>query len=517
MQDSGDGAKKPFAFFRQSALRSSLETTVRATVRALALAVAATVAASGVGCSARSEHDRTEKLAHGVTITAPDSAARIRATASRAGVRNQRALRQLAPAERLTAAGRLPDGGVILTFRVDARKVAPGTRPFLATLDKATGQWAPVPSSYDRATGAISARVRHLSVWAPFGWVNSKIAAMLKGALLSIFGFGGTGEYPQCSAYDVAVTDSHPSPPVIGACAHSVAGGEVQVKLANIRPYMLDVSYPYSSADAQGSGGSSASTQSPDLFVKLWTAAAENGHVLLPGFGEADITFPLSPGESAEITTRLDGQAFRAAMLEAAVRVATQLGGKGKEIIDALDSSSCALDYLHLGAASSLTEQNAQDFGGTAFECVSSVLPDSAGLIATGITLAASLIVQAISASWSLIDSALGNGRHTLTVQISPCPSAATVKQAVEAQAPYWRQTEFTISANVTCVGPYVSADAFNSAGSGARVLLEQVSAGLRFLVSGSGPTCTTNPAHVLPEQIVYIPPKYGDALHCVP
>jgi hypothetical protein len=55
--------------------------------------------------------------------------------------------------------------------------------PFLASLDTTTGKWVPVPSTYDAATGVVSARVTHFSIWAPLSWIKSAVAAVLKGAL----------------------------------------------------------------------------------------------------------------------------------------------------------------------------------------------------------------------------------------------------------------------------------------------------------------------------------------------
>lgn len=95
------------------------------------------------------------------------------------------------------------------------------------------------------------------------------------------------------------------------------------------------------------------------------------------------------------------------------------------------------------------------------------------------------------------------------------CPSAATVRHVLENQD-YWRHTTFSVLPNVTCVGPYVVAGAFNNSGSKARVLLEQEATGLRFLVSGSGPICTIVRSDAEPGQLIYIPPRYGHALLCL-
>jgi hypothetical protein len=105
-----------------------------------------------------------------------------------------------------------------------------------------------------------------------------------------------------------------------------------------------------------------------------------------------------------------------------------------------------------------------------------------------------------------------GGSQHDRT---TPCPSAEAVRRVLENQD-YWRHTKFTVSRDVTCVGPYVVAGASNSSGSGARVLLEQEATGLRYLIAGSGPICTVVRSDAEPGQLVYIPPRYGHALLCV-
>jgi len=98
---------------------------------------------------------------------------------------------------------------------------------------------------------------------------------------------------------------------------------------------------------------------------------------------------------------------------------------------------------------------------------------------------------------------------------ISSCPSAAAVSKVLETQA-YWRHTAFSLSAHVTCIGPYAVAMVSNSSGSGARVLLIQETAGLRYLVAGSGPICTIVRSDAEAGQLVYVPPQYGHALLCL-
>ena len=334
----------------------------------------------------------------------------------------------LAPAEHVTAAGKLAAGSnAVLTFYV---KAPAGTTPFLASLDEATGQWVPAPSSYDPRTGAVSARVPHFSVWAPLDWISSEVLSFLKGAFLSTFGFGSFGAYPQCGSYDVAVTDSHPAGAAIGACAQMAGDGEATVRLANIRPYMVDVTYPYSQASGpSGLGGSHVTYDQADPFVQLWTANAAKGEFLLSGFGDADINLPLP--HPVTITTRLDGEAFQAAMLELAIRTAAHLTRKASDMVRSLDQLACGYNLLVQALHAGLTPKWAEGSGAAAFGCVAAFLKKESqpDLLVGGVTLAAAMIVSVISAGWSVIDSAMGNADHVLTVTppatASPQPSSS--------------------------------------------------------------------------------------------
>jgi hypothetical protein len=87
----------------------------------------------------------------------------------------------------LHSSGALPRGGVTLSVTI-ALPTSPGSEPFLASYDPASGTWTPVPSHYDATTHTVSAQIRHFSIWAVLRFVTSGIRAIVKGALQSLVG-----------------------------------------------------------------------------------------------------------------------------------------------------------------------------------------------------------------------------------------------------------------------------------------------------------------------------------------
>jgi hypothetical protein len=290
--------------------------------------------------------------------------------------------------------------------------IASGLTPFIAALDQGTGEWTALAGGYNRRTGAISARVSADPVVAPLGWVKSKLLSMLQGAFLSIFGLSGTGTYPQCSSYDVPITDSHPAAASIGFCAQSAGSSQVLVKLASMRPYPVDVTYP------AGTSGS------PSVLSRLITQNPDQA--ILSGLDQLDGTLPLNPGESTQITVRLDQAAFLAGILGMAETFASLLGGKAKAVDDALEGAKCMADAMRsLDAVADLTLPDAQDAGSTIMECAGQALGDSknvAAIIGTAVTLAASVVGQIIFAAWATIDKLIRDSDHVLTVQRPSSP-----------------------------------------------------------------------------------------------
>jgi hypothetical protein len=399
-------------------------TRVSIRMRTAGLVAVALVAAALTSCSSGPVGSHTVTLAKGLTVRLPPGSPRVTARAApeaaasltgkvHIGRRHASgALAILASAERITSSGPLPAGGATVTFHV---KVPQGVTPFLASMNPATGRWMQVPSRYDQAAQTVSAHVLQFSVLAPLGWIKSRIAALLKGALLGTFDLAGTGSYPRCNSYDIAVDDSHPAGTSIGSCAQPEGSSHVLVKVADLRPYPVDVTYP---------AGSTADIPSDDPFVKLMVIASGDTRAMLPGLGEADVTLGLPAGHSAQLTTRLDGYAVRVALLETAIRLASEVGGgKAKAIIDRLDKTRCVADYLRSGSTARPDLRSVQEFGSTAFECVAAVLTGAAEIAVTGVILAASLVVGAVTASWAVIDKALGDASHVLTVKRSAAPN----------------------------------------------------------------------------------------------
>jgi hypothetical protein len=382
-------------------------------MRALAI-ILTVVLVAGVlaACSASPPQDRmVVTLAHGLTISLKGGTAKVEAEASPASVTALLArrlpVRLLAQPERIIFAGKLPAGGAVLTWRINRTMVAPGVTPFIAALEQTTGQWTALPGSYNRRTGIISARVSADPVVAPLGWVNSQLRSMLQGAFLSIFGLSGTGTYPQCSSYDIPITDSHPAAASIGFCAQPAGSSQVLVKLASMRPYPVDVTYP------------AGTSVSPSVLSRLITQNPDQA--ILFGLDHLDATVPLNPGQSTRITVRLDKPAFLAGILGMAETFASLLGGKAKAVDDVLESAKCMADDMRsLNSAASLTLPDAQEAGSTIMECAGQALGDSkdvAAVIATAVIAGASIVGQVIFAAWATVDKLIGDSDHVLTVQ----------------------------------------------------------------------------------------------------
>jgi hypothetical protein len=121
-------------------------------MRALAGIVTAVLLAGMLAaCSASQPQDSTVTLAPGMTVTLTGRAVGVKAEARPASVTTALArrlpVRLLAQPERVIFAGRLPADGVVLTWRINRKMLAPGVTPFVAALDQATGQWSALPAT----------------------------------------------------------------------------------------------------------------------------------------------------------------------------------------------------------------------------------------------------------------------------------------------------------------------------------------------------------------------------------
>jgi hypothetical protein len=402
--------------------------------RGLAAALTAVVLVAGVAsCSAAAPHQapagRTVPVASGVDVTFRSAFPPVRARAVpgatgsltapvRVGSESlPSAIEVLAPAQHLMASGKLPAGGAVITFRVNPRDVPAGTTPFLASLDPATGLWVPAPSHYDPATGQVSAHTSHFSIWAPLDWARPRIAALLEGALTSLFGLAGTGSPPACPGTAVTVTDSRPRGG-IGACAQPDGAALAAARITDERPYPVDLLYPASAT---------IDAASPDPFAQLGadlTNLASNWHdrVLLTGGGTADATVPLPAGHAAELVTELDGEALLAGILGTAITMLVKITGgvaatTAKNLLDAMGKARCLAEAAATASTASLSPDTARAIGSAAFDCLAAVAKGIGDVIFTVAIIIASLATELTASTWAAIDSALGNSYHVLTLR----------------------------------------------------------------------------------------------------
>jgi hypothetical protein len=365
----------------------------------------------------------------GVRVTAravPGVTASLAGRARQGGSRVSSALVALAPAERLAASGRLPHGDAVITFRINPQKVPVGAVPFLATLDPAADSWIPVPSRYDRRTGEISARVAHFSIWAPLAWLKSRLAALLKGALLSLFSLGGYGNAPSCSKPTLPVIDSQPNQGV-GVCARAISPADVLVKVVDERAYPFDLLYP---------PGARASEPSADPAALLGAemhniASRWHTRILLPGGSEADLTIKLPVGQNQALDTEFDGEAWVLSLIWTGINLLVQTipASAGVTIADKwikrLGEARCFADLVDTAHTASLSLTTAQNLGSAAFDCLAAVAKGFGGQVLTVSSILASLVTGVISGAWAAIDVVFGNASHALAVERPRPPPVA--------------------------------------------------------------------------------------------
>jgi hypothetical protein len=105
---------------------------------------------------------------------------------------------------------------------------------WIAFYDTTTQTWTPVRSTYNSATGTVSAEVDHLSWWAPWTWDWQGAALRLR-QLLSGFGSGRAPGVTCPTMAQVTVTsDGGQDPPLIG-CAAPRNRDSLTVSLTNNR------------------------------------------------------------------------------------------------------------------------------------------------------------------------------------------------------------------------------------------------------------------------------------------
>jgi hypothetical protein len=326
----------------------------------------------------------------------------------------------LATPVRLSGSGPFPTGGVGLNFHVPSSRVPPQMKPFVASYDVSTHSWIPVASTYDAVTGTVHAVVPHFSIWGVFSLVGSVVKTLAKAAFDSLFGnIKVTEPAPTCGESTGLSSTEIPPKGLLEVCTQNEANDtSVTVKLESTLAFPIDLT--------TAKGMQVSVTPIGDLFAEIGGYLNKLGNhqptTLIAAGSEADITFPLAAGITADVQTNLDMTAYLAGIIESGVDALTtieaHLGAHPKDTLDAVAQGQCAdavgqIAYatspISLSALSALTE--------AAFTCAGSV-----------VDLGASGVVQGIIATVaSLIENVLQSG-FGAAMLIEGGPSAGTMQ-----------------------------------------------------------------------------------------
>lgn len=385
----------------------------------------------------------TVTVTPGVSVTLPSAGPRVSAT-PQPGVTKTvtaavtiapgrtvpSALEALAPAQKLTASGPLPAGGVTLTFHVDPATVPTGTVPFLASLDPTSGAWMPAASTYDPRTGAVSAHVTHFSVWTVLAWIGTRVLAAFQGAYEDVFGSATDGTVPTCAAADsgafITIADSHPAGNV-GACAQVGDADHSVVKVANLATYPVDLLYPH---------GATVQAPDTDLFAQVGedlnnASSVWHDRILLPPGATAVVTLPLRTGQATAVRTEMDTEAYLASIigtgLEVFSAVSGKLAGAVEKGLTGLGQTECLTGLVKSAQTVSLSADSISELGADAFQCVTSFVELGApGAFLDLAHTASALATELVAGFTGAMDTILGDGNQTFTVA-RPSPTLGIV------------------------------------------------------------------------------------------
>ena len=268
-------------------------------------------------------------------------------------------------------------GTLLITFRVPAAAV-PGNLPraaaasavWLAFYDPAAGRWQATASSYDPASGTVTARVTHLSWWMPWTWDWAGMALRARQAL-SAFGSGRAPAVSCPKVPGVTVTSAGgQDPPMIG-CAAKTGTDTLAITLTNNRGLSMVMS-----ADPPGAKPGPPSYSGFYQYVATSAAAtAMLGGADLPPEGTRTYTLPLRGGPAG----------FNAAptvssyILDLAAVAADTLIGKAKFQKVSGDYAKCAIDAVARTAKPSL--DNAADLAVTCLPVLADQIPGYTDLV----------------------------------------------------------------------------------------------------------------------------------------
>jgi hypothetical protein len=224
----------------------------------------------------------------------------------------------------------------------------------------------------------------------------------------------------------------------------------VLVKLASMRPYPVDITYP------------AGTNVSPSVLSQL--VAPGPGRAILSGLDHINATLPLNPGNSTRMTVRLDGPALGAGLLGVAETLASKLSGKPLAVFDAFEDTKCMSDALHsMDSIIDPSLQDAEDVGSAILECAGQALEDSknaVAIIGAAVVFAASLVGDVIFAAWASIDKLMRDSDHVLTVQRPALATHMVYMSQAGNLASVPRQYEPQCAAAEDCVMPTAGCDA---------------------------------------------------------
>jgi hypothetical protein len=271
-----------------------------------------------------------------------------------------------------------------------------------------------------RAESAIEPAFTEAEKLGPVSWIKSAVAAVLKGALESLFNLAAWDISPDCSGSDITVTDSRPNSG-IAACAQSVGTGSALAKIVNQRPYPVDLLYE---------PGAQVSGPATDIFTQLGEdlnnlSSRWHDRVLVTAGAEADGTVPLQAGQKAVFGTEMDPRPTspRFSLGTGIHMLAKMTGGLAGNVVtdevDAIDNATCLRDAANTAVSATMSLSTAESLGSVALECVATIAKGISDVVFTAASLAASLATELIAGIWGIIDTAIGNADHLITLEAS--------------------------------------------------------------------------------------------------
>jgi hypothetical protein len=185
-------------------------------------------------------------------------------------------------------------GPVTLTVPANGPRSGPQAA-MLGFYDTTTRRWRPVDATYDKVTGALTASMRHLSIWSALRLDTGKVLTGATDLLKGFIGAADAGTPPSCprsgelAAHNLKVTSDKGD--LVKWCAGVSDTGRPLLRVADNRRYAIEAEFP---------AGWSARTLGPldPIIDRIVTSVT---HLLSPvGEGNASVIIP--GGHTVEFT-----------------------------------------------------------------------------------------------------------------------------------------------------------------------------------------------------------------------